>query len=75
MRLKIGWALLIVGAVTQIAEGFAHADATLGNVTFDQTAIGAIVGPAEKVLPFSVGYTLIAAGALTLWALPMLGVK
>lgn len=75
MRKTIGWGLLIVGAITQVAEGFAHADAELGGVTFDQTAIGAIVGPAEKVLPVSVGYTLIVAGALTLWVLPALGVK
>lgn len=74
MRKTIGWGLLILGGVTQVAEGFAHADAQLGGVTFDQTAIGAIVGPAETVLPLSMGYTLMIAGALTLWALPLLGV-
>jgi hypothetical protein len=75
VRMKIGWGLLIIGAFVQVAEGFAQADATLANVTFDQTAVGAIVAPAEKVLPISLGYTLIVAGALTLWALPLVGVN
>lgn len=75
MRQKLGWGLIIVGVFVQVAEGFAQADATLANTTFDQTAVGAIVAPAEKMLPLSLGYTLIVAGALTLWALPLVGVK
>jgi hypothetical protein len=75
MRKQIGWGLLIVGGILQVAEGFAQADATLGNVTYDQTAVGSIVAPIEKVLPIPLGYTLIVAGAIVLFALPALGVK
>jgi hypothetical protein len=70
MREKIGWGLIIVGGVIQVAEGFAHADATLNNIQFSETAIGSLVAPVESKLPVSVGYSLIILGAGILWVLP-----
>jgi hypothetical protein len=74
-RKTIGWGLLVVGAAVQILEGFGQADATLNNVSFDQTAAGALLAPIDNMLPVSLGYTMIIAGALVLWVAPLVGVK
>jgi hypothetical protein len=68
---KIGWGLIVLGVAVQIAESMAQSSATLNNTQYSASTIGAIVAPVEKVLPMQLGYTLIAAGAATLWLLPM----
>lgn len=75
MREKIGWGLIIVGGVLQVSEGFAHADATLNNLQFSETAIGSLVAPVEAKLPTSLGWTLLIVGAGVLWVLPYLQKK
>jgi hypothetical protein len=73
MTLKhVGWTLLIGGAAIQVAEAIAQADATLNNLQFQDTSVGTIVAPLEKVLPLSLGWTLIATGAVLVWIVPHL---
>lgn len=74
-RKTIGWGFLVIGAVVQVVEGLAQADATLNNTSFDQTAAGVILAPIDKMLPVSLGYTLMITGALVLWVAPLVGVK
>jgi len=67
---KVGWTMLISGGVLQVLEGFAHADATLNNVEYNQTAVGKLVAPVETMLPISLGWTLIVIGASLVRVLP-----
>jgi hypothetical protein len=69
-RKQIGWAFLILGGTLQVAEGLAQADATLNGLQFNQTAIGSIVAPVEKVLPISMGWTVLLVGAALVWVVP-----
>lgn len=70
MREKIGWGLIIVGGFLQVVEGFAHADATLNNIQFSETAIGKLVAPVEAKLPIPLGYAMLGLGAGLLWVAP-----
>lgn len=72
LREKIGWGLIIFGAVLQVSEGLGQADATLNNIQYSETAIGKIVAPVEAKLPVSLGYSLLILGAGVLWVLPYL---
>lgn len=63
----LGVSLLVVGGVLMIAEASAGADANVSGVPFCQTAIGGIVAPVEKYLPFSVGFTLVLIGGAVLF--------
>jgi hypothetical protein len=75
MRTTIGWGLLIAGVGVQIAQAMAQADASLNNTTLDTTTFGQVVGPINAKLPSSLGLLLAGAGAMTLWVLPLVGVK
>lgn len=70
-RENIGWGLVLVGGVLQIAEGLAQADATVANIQFNETAVGSLVDPIESKLPIPLGWSLIAAGAIILWLVPL----
>ena len=72
-RAHIGWTLIALGIGVQVLEGLAHADAQLAGVTYDQTAIGAIVGPIENYLPISLGWALLGTGAAVVWLVPLVG--
>lgn len=63
----IGTSLLIGGGVLMIAEASAGADANVTGVPFCQTAVGGIVQPIEKYLPFSLGFTLLIIGGIVLF--------
>lgn len=65
-----GWGFLITGGALQTVEGLAHADATLNNLNYNETAIGSLVDPIESMLPVSLGWTLIIIGASILWFVP-----
>lgn len=71
----LGYGLLIVGGLTQVAESYAQNSAKVTNVPFAQTDFGKIVAPVEAVLPFSLGWTLIIAGAGLVWLLPLVSKK
>lgn len=75
MRERIGWGLVILGGTIQIVEGFAHADATLNNIQYSETAIGGLLAPLEEKLPVSLGWTLLIAGAGVLWLVPLVSKK
>jgi len=66
MKKQIGWGLVITGTLVQIAESSAKASALLNNTQFSASTIGAIVAPIEQYTPLSLGWTLLAAGAITL---------
>lgn len=59
---RLGWGLVIVGTVLQMAESTAQASATLNNVQFSTTTIGALVTPLEKFTPLPLGWTLLLLG-------------
>ena len=63
----VGWGLVIGGGLLQVAEGLAHADAALNNLTYDETAIGSLVGGVENYLPVSLGWSMVIVGASILW--------
>jgi hypothetical protein len=71
----VGWLLLVGGAVVQVAETMGQAQANLNGLQFQDTTVGTLVAPIEKVLPVSLGWTLIISGAVVLWILPHLGGK
>lgn len=63
---RLGWGLVIVGTVLQMAESAAKASATLNNVQFNTTTLGALVAPIEKITPLPLGWTLLISGAAVL---------
>jgi hypothetical protein len=60
----IGYSLIGLGAVIQVVEGIYQSEAAINNITYDQTAFGAILGPLEKKLPIPLGYMLLVAGVV-----------
>lgn len=72
MSHKIGWGLLVTGAVLTVAEHMAQADATLNNVQFSETKLGQIVAPINAKLPMSLGLLLLVSGAAVLWLMPLI---
>ena len=72
---QAGWILLAGGAALEIAEIMAKSqtNSAQGNATFDQTALGKLVAPIEQVLPLSLGWSLIAMGAIIVWVIPYIG--
>lgn len=59
---KIGWGLVIVGAVLQMTESTAKASALLNGTQFSATTIGAIVAPIEQYTPIQLGWLLLTLG-------------
>jgi hypothetical protein len=62
----VAYGLIGLGAVIQVVEGIYQSEASIQNVTYDQTAFGALIGPLEKKLPIPLGYMLLVAGVLIL---------
>jgi hypothetical protein len=70
---RLGWTLIAIGAATEVAEMVAKNDAALKNLQFQDTKVGMITAPIEKVLPVSLGLSMIIVGAAILWIMPHLG--
>jgi hypothetical protein len=68
-----GWVLLVGGAAVQIAETMGKASAQLNGLQYQDSKIGAVVAPLEKILPLSLGWTMIMVGAALVWVVPHLG--
>lgn len=68
----VGWGLIVVGGLVQIAESSAQSSAALNNTQFSASQIGAIVTPIENYLPIQLGWTLVISGVLVLFVLPMI---
>lgn len=62
----LAYALIGLGGLIQVVEGIYQSEASIQNITYDQTSFGAIIGPLEKRLPIPLGYMLLVAGVLIL---------
>jgi hypothetical protein len=58
--------LIVAGVAIEAASFISNQQATLQNVTPDQTTFGGIVGPINNLLPVPTGYILIIGGGLLL---------
>lgn len=69
MKDRIGWSLLIFGAVYEVLTAISTADAKVNNITIEDTAWGKVYGPIESLnpTPVDVGTLSLIGGGVVLW--------
>jgi len=67
---KVGWGLIIIGALVQASQAANQANAAVNNVSASDTNTGWLA-QANSYLPFPLGWSMMGVGAGLVWVVPL----